>query len=211
MLFGAACEGGDYVWTCKCPTCGGRLDGVEPQRLRTRGAAPRGAQLYVALCPHCGTSVPTRFDGEHDGVQRVSLPRARTSAERSTPRTDPSGAGISKNGRPRPSMRRGAGVGPQPKFEIERAIAQGVSTINDGIAQLDLLPSSMQLIDLQDQIPMIGPIWQFYGQSTRNSTKRSSTCDRSVRLYHNRLPAKPWHRDQERPQNFYWVRNTDQT
>ena len=42
----------------KCPTCGGRLEGVELQRLRTRGAAPRGAQLYVALCPHCGASVP---------------------------------------------------------------------------------------------------------------------------------------------------------
>ncbi len=42
-----------------------------------------------------------------------------------------------------------------PKFDIERAIAKGVSTINDGIARLDLLPSSMQLIDLQDRIPMI--------------------------------------------------------
>ena len=42
----------------KCPTCGGRLEGVEPQRLRTRGAAPRGAQPYVAPCPHCGASVP---------------------------------------------------------------------------------------------------------------------------------------------------------
>ena len=28
----------------KCPACGGRLEGVELQRLRTRGAAPRGAQ-----------------------------------------------------------------------------------------------------------------------------------------------------------------------
>jgi hypothetical protein len=43
----------------KCPTCGGRLEGVELQRLRTRGAAPRGAQPYVALCPHCGAPVPT--------------------------------------------------------------------------------------------------------------------------------------------------------
>jgi hypothetical protein len=42
----------------KCPTCGGRLEGVQPQRLRTRGAAPRRAQLYVAPCPHCGASVP---------------------------------------------------------------------------------------------------------------------------------------------------------
>ena len=42
----------------KCPTCGGRLEGVELQRLRTRGAAPAGRQPYVALCPHCGASVP---------------------------------------------------------------------------------------------------------------------------------------------------------
>ncbi len=42
----------------KCPTCGGRLEGVELQRLRTRGAAPPGAQLCVAPCPHCGASVP---------------------------------------------------------------------------------------------------------------------------------------------------------
>jgi len=42
----------------KCPACGGRLEGVEPQRLRTRGPAPKGAQLYVAPCPHCGASVP---------------------------------------------------------------------------------------------------------------------------------------------------------
>lgn len=42
-----------------------------------------------------------------------------------------------------------------PKFNIETAIARRVSTINDGIARLDLLPSSIQLIDLQDRIPMI--------------------------------------------------------
>jgi hypothetical protein len=42
----------------KCPTCGGRLEGVQPQQLRTRGAAPKGAQLYVAPCPRCSASVP---------------------------------------------------------------------------------------------------------------------------------------------------------
>jgi chromosome partitioning protein len=41
------------------------------------------------------------------------------------------------------------------RFDIEKAIAQRVSTINDGIARLDLLPSSIRLIDLQDRIPMI--------------------------------------------------------
>jgi chromosome partitioning protein len=42
-----------------------------------------------------------------------------------------------------------------PRFDIEKAIAHGVSTVNDGIARLDLLPSSIRLIDLQDRIPMI--------------------------------------------------------
>jgi chromosome partitioning protein len=42
-----------------------------------------------------------------------------------------------------------------PKFDIERAIVRRVSTINDGIPRLDLLPSSIRLIDLQDFIPMI--------------------------------------------------------
>jgi chromosome partitioning protein len=42
-----------------------------------------------------------------------------------------------------------------PKFDIEKAIEHRVSTINDGIPRLDLLPSSIRLIDLQDRIPMI--------------------------------------------------------
>lgn len=43
----------------------------------------------------------------------------------------------------------------QPKFDVEKAIMRRVSTINDGVARLDLLPSSIRLIDLQDRIPMI--------------------------------------------------------
>ncbi len=43
----------------------------------------------------------------------------------------------------------------EPRFDIETEIARQVSTINDGIARLDLLPSSIRLIDLQDRIPMI--------------------------------------------------------
>ncbi len=42
-----------------------------------------------------------------------------------------------------------------PRFDIETAIVKRVSTINDGIARLDLLPSSIRLIDIQDRIPMI--------------------------------------------------------
>ena len=42
-----------------------------------------------------------------------------------------------------------------PRFDVEKAIVRGVSTINEGIARLDLLASSIRLIDLQDRIPMI--------------------------------------------------------
>ena len=48
-----------------------------------------------------------------------------------------------------------------PKFDIEKAIVRGVSTINDGITRLDLLPSSIRLIDLQDRIPMIAMAGNF--------------------------------------------------
>jgi chromosome partitioning protein len=43
----------------------------------------------------------------------------------------------------------------QPRFDIDHAIVHQVSTINDGISRLDLLASSIRLIDIQDQIPMI--------------------------------------------------------
>jgi chromosome partitioning protein len=48
-------------------------------------------------------------------------------------------------------------INPQnaPKFDIHKAIVRRVSTINEGIARLDLLPSSIRLIDLQDRIPLI--------------------------------------------------------
>ncbi len=42
-----------------------------------------------------------------------------------------------------------------PKFDIEQSIAHQVSTINDGIAKLDLLPSSIQLIGIQDRLPVV--------------------------------------------------------
>lgn len=42
-----------------------------------------------------------------------------------------------------------------PKFDIEQAIVRQVSTIDGGIAKLDLLPSSIKLIELQEKIPAI--------------------------------------------------------
>ncbi|WP_322514201.1 AAA family ATPase [Rhodopseudomonas palustris] len=47
------------------------------------------------------------------------------------------------------------------KFDIEKAIAHRVSRINDGIARLDLLPSSIRLIEMQDRIPMIAMAGNF--------------------------------------------------
>lgn len=48
-----------------------------------------------------------------------------------------------------------------PKFDTEQSIARGVSTINDGITRLDLLPASIRLIDIQDRIPTIAQISEF--------------------------------------------------
>jgi chromosome partitioning protein len=42
-----------------------------------------------------------------------------------------------------------------PVFDAERAIARQVSTINDGIAKLDLLPSSIRLVAIQDRLPVL--------------------------------------------------------
>ncbi len=42
-----------------------------------------------------------------------------------------------------------------PKFDIEKAIIRGVSSIDNGISKLDLLPSSIKLIDVQERLPFI--------------------------------------------------------
>ena len=43
----------------------------------------------------------------------------------------------------------------EPRFDMKKAIVHQVSTVNDGIARLDLLPSSIDLLDIQDQLPFI--------------------------------------------------------
>jgi chromosome partitioning protein len=42
-----------------------------------------------------------------------------------------------------------------PKFDIEEAIVRAVSTIDGGIARLDLLPSSIEFIDIQEKLPFV--------------------------------------------------------
>lgn len=42
-----------------------------------------------------------------------------------------------------------------PKFDLEAAIARGVSTIDGGISRLDLLPSSIKFIGIQEKLPFI--------------------------------------------------------
>ena len=42
-----------------------------------------------------------------------------------------------------------------PKFDLDKSIARGVSSIDDGIARLDLLPSSIKLIEVQERLPFI--------------------------------------------------------
>lgn len=43
----------------------------------------------------------------------------------------------------------------KPKFNIEDSIIHGVSTIDGGISRLDLLPSSIEFIDIQEKLPFV--------------------------------------------------------
>jgi chromosome partitioning protein len=43
----------------------------------------------------------------------------------------------------------------QPKFDIEQSIVRSVSTIDSGIARLDLLPSSIEFIEIQEKLPFV--------------------------------------------------------
>jgi chromosome partitioning protein len=42
-----------------------------------------------------------------------------------------------------------------PKFNIEQSIVHSVSTIDGGIARLDLLPSSIEFIEIQEKLPFV--------------------------------------------------------
>jgi chromosome partitioning protein len=42
-----------------------------------------------------------------------------------------------------------------PQFDIEKSIVHGVSTVDGGIARLDLLPSSIQFIEIQEKLPFV--------------------------------------------------------
>lgn len=50
------------------------------------------------------------------------------------------------------------------RFDINQAIVKGVSNVGDGIENLDLLPSSLGLIEIQDALPLI-PAGRFYVKS----------------------------------------------
>lgn len=43
----------------------------------------------------------------------------------------------------------------EPQFELEASIIKSVSTIDNGIARLDLLPSSIEFIEIQEKLPFI--------------------------------------------------------
>lgn len=51
-----------------------------------------------------------------------------------------------------------------PKFDIERAIVRGVSKVDSGIARLDLLPSSIEFIEIQEKLPVIAMHGNYAGQ-----------------------------------------------
>jgi chromosome partitioning protein len=43
----------------------------------------------------------------------------------------------------------------EQKFDIEKSIIRGVSSVDGGISRLELLPSSIQFIDIQEKLPFI--------------------------------------------------------
>ena len=91
-----------HVWTCEMPnlrrtarrrrTAAAAHEGSRPDR---RAALRRPLSTLWCVCSF------RRCDGERNGVQRVGLPRARTSAKRSTPRPDRAPESARLAGRPR--------------------------------------------------------------------------------------------------------------
>ncbi|MFZ4508185.1 MAG: ParA family protein [Fimbriimonas sp.] len=49
----------------------------------------------------------------------------------------------------------------EPIFDIEKAILRGVSMVDGGIPRLDLLPSSIEFIELQERLPFVGVQGEF--------------------------------------------------
>ena len=88
--------GGIVAGPAKCPTCKERLGSIELQRVRTAGIVPRSAQLYVAVCPHCGASVPF-------AAMPVTATMARMIARAAAERTPPRGRGGARSVRKRVS------------------------------------------------------------------------------------------------------------
>jgi hypothetical protein len=92
----------DYVWTCEMPNLRRTA-----RRRRTGAAAHEGSRpdaravLRRPLSTLSRVCSLRRCECERDGVQRVELPRARTSAERSTPRSDRPPQSARLAGRPR--------------------------------------------------------------------------------------------------------------
>lgn len=43
----------------------------------------------------------------------------------------------------------------EPEFDIEASIVKSVSTIDNGISRLDLLPSSIEFIEIQEKLPFV--------------------------------------------------------
>ena len=59
-----------------------------------------------------------------------------------------------------------------PKFDIEQAIIRGASTIDGGISRLDLLPSSIQFIEVQEKLPFIA-MQGDYGNNPQEILRRA--------------------------------------
>ena len=87
------------------------------------------------------------------------------------------------------------------KFDLEKTLQKRVSNVQE-VRTLDLLPSSLDLIEVQDRLATM-PTGQFYAENPTDILRESNQTDnRQLRLCSSGLPAKSWNYYVERSKNF---------
>ena len=94
------------------------------------------------------------------------------------------------------------------RFNIAEAIVRGVSNVSD-VRTVDLLPSSIDLIDVQDRLASM-PQGQFFSNVPTGNSPQGNIADSGhIRLCAYRLPSEPRHHHAKRPANFLRVHHSD--
>ena len=93
-----------------------------------------------------------------------------------------------------------------PKFDIEQSIVRSVSrqSMAESLGS-DLLPSSIEFIDIQEKLSVRRPAGQLRQQSARHPTEGPCPRYRPLRFRDHRLPAESGHRHKERASVFLHI------